>query len=389
MGNGKFNFSFLVFLLIAIFYSCNTTSDISGNVAYSKFTDTLFVKGKDVLSFFDLSKKDSDQYLFLYRPKNSRIAVVDLNQNKETGSFKIPKENTADSGIGGLRSFFYENKDSVFLLYQYQLSIIDTLLNYKFIKNNINGSGSEDWPPVVYSNFGRVFPVYYDSKRKELLIRQHCGTCGNDTSFFRTNIVAAYNFKKDTFVDLGVPFPDKYKKNYFGDALYPFREVKGDSLIFTFNADPYITILNRATNTITKVLSRSKFQKEEIEPLDIQFIGDINKRSDHLIESPLYMKIIYDPFRNLYYRFYLDGKPLKNEDGTYNTFGDKDLIIMVLDSRFNTISEINLGKGYLWNYSFVGKRGLYILQDTKASYTFESDWNEQKLIFDIIRVGNN
>jgi len=142
------------------------------------------------------------------------------------------------------------------------------------------------------------------------------------------------------------------------------------------------------TGRQSRIQSKSKYQKSEIQVLDEEHRDDINKRIEHLAVSPLYQKIIFDPFRNVYYRFYLNGQPLQNDDGTFNVYGNKELIVMVLDRSFSTISELNLGEGYLWFYSFVTPRGLYILKDERATNSMKSVLNGQKFLFDIINIAS-
>ena len=374
--------------VLLLFFCCqHISSESNDNIRYEVTSDTLSLDKRDVLSLFSVWDNDSGEqnYFLLYRPKYNEISIVDLTKKFEITSFKVPKYEEPDSVIGKLVSFYYYNRDSIFLLHEYQLSIIDTSQHIKF-KKIINNPYSDDWPPIIYGNFGRVFPICFDAEKKQLLIRQHCGECGNDTSFFRTNVAAVYDFKRDTFMDLNVPFPEKYKTNYYGDAMHVFREIKGDSLIFTFNADPYVTIFNKNNAQITKVYLKSKFQKKEIKPLDKKYMPDINKRVEHLAVSPLYMKLIYDKYKKLFYRFFLREQKLKNANDIYNTFGDKELVIMVLDSNLKLIFEFNLGKGYLWHYSFVDKNGLHVLKDKRDGTTNLSEYEKQKIQFDVINI---
>lgn len=349
-----------------------------GQIKYSITTDTLKLTEKDALSFFDVSKDDATTNLFMYQPKHNEIAVVNLSEKKETARIKLnwPKKDSVQTGT--LKSFFFHNKDSVFLLYEYRICIIDTSSNIKFEKI-INNPESDEWPPVIYTNLRQVFPIYFDSKNKELLVRQNCGDCDvRDSNYYKESVAAFFDFNSGAFNAISISFPDSYKTYFYGDADLPFREVKNDSLIISFSTDPYILILNRSTNQISRIVSKSSFQKSGMEPLDKKYIQDINKRVEHLAVSPLYMKMIYDKYRNVYYRFFLREQKLKNNDGTYNQFGDKELVIMVLDNRFNLMTEINLGKGYLWHYSFVGKDGLYILKDKRVGTTNISDYDMQK-----------
>ena len=374
------------FIFSLSFITCYNGPRNLKKIKYSVTTDTLKLNKKDVLSFFDVSKDDATTNLFIYQPKHNEIVIIDLSGKIEVGRIKINwiKKDSIQTGTFG--GFYFYNKDSIFLLYEYRICIMDTSSNIYF-EQIINEPESEEWPSIIYSNLRQVFPIYFDSKRKDLLIRQHCGNCEvRNSNYYNQNIAAFFDFNSRTFRSINLTFPDDYKKNYYGDADLPFRETKNDSLILSFSTDPYIIILDRSTNKISKVLSRSISQKMEVRPLDKKYMQDINKRVEHLAVSPLYMKIIYDKYKDVYYRFFLKEQKLKNSDGTYNKFGDKELVIMVLDNKFGLVSEINLGKGYLWHYSFVGKEGLYILKDRRVGTTNISDYDAQSIQFDIINI---
>src|SRR5436189_6251679 len=100
-------------------------------------------------------------------------------------------------------------------------------------------------------------------------------------------------------------------------------------------------------------------KKTEIKPFDTLNQEDLNLVANHLITSPLYLKIMYDKYKKLYYRFYLDAVELER-DGKYSTYGDKDLYLIVYDSDFKILKEIKLDKDHFWQYSFVTRNGLYI-----------------------------
>jgi hypothetical protein len=375
-----FFFLLYAFLLLV---SCGTGTKQLGIVKYRKTTDTIKLKHREGLSLFDVSINNNNNYLFLYRIKENEIVVVDLLKKEEVSSFKVPMATDTANEIGDLKSFYYYTKDSIILLHEYRISIADTAGKLKYTYT-INNPDSEEWPPVVYGNLRQTFPMFFCSQKNELLIRQHCGNCErSDSNYYKTSIVASFSLKDSTFTDLRVSFPNEYLANYYGDADLPFREIKNDTLIISFATDPYILILDRKTGSVSKFFSKSKFQKKSIKPLDVKYWGDIDKRVEHLSLNPLYMKIMYDKYRNIFYRLFLKEQLLKNKESGYNKFGNKELIVMVLDSNFKTIDEVNLGSGYMWFYSFISSRGLYLLRSEKVSNKIGDNINGQKLQFDI------
>ena len=68
---------------------------------------------------------------------------------------------------------------------------------------------------------------------------------------------------------------------------------------------------------------------------------------------------MYDPYRSLYYRVYVEELAEKNEKGEYNDFSDKVYVIMVLDKNLQVIAERRIPKIFPY-LTFVKNDGLYL-----------------------------
>jgi hypothetical protein len=368
------SFSFLL-IATAIAFSCNNKKPHEMPLAIQ--TDTLSLYKKSNPGIFDVVHEKGEAYFVFYRHQENALAFVNLSTGMEESEKRIPLPAVKEEGP--LQSFDYVSRDSVFLIHEFSIDILSADSGNLF-SQTINTPESDDWPPVIYGNFLDVFPLHYDLVYQTLYIRQHCGPCGTDTSFYRTNIMASYDVKnRGTIQDIGIPYPVKYKKAYYGDALSAFREFKGDSILLSFQADDKIYIFDRKSRKLTCVDGKSRFEEKSIVPLDFKYHTNLNVRGDHLTVNPLYLKILYDPYRHLFYRLFLKGMPLKSKDGTYNTFFDKDLILMVFDEKLEKLNEYNLGTSYNWYYSFVAEKGLYLKKRNVK------DEEVQEFIFDIIR----
>lgn len=371
-----------------VFISCNSKAQRLSKVSYTITSDTVLLLKKDALGLFDYSKTHPVNNLYLYQRKYNELVRIDLTKGVEDKRIKLEWQKKDSFEIGALESFYFHNNDSIILLYEYRICIIDSLSNLKFQKI-INDPGSEEWPPIIYTNLRQVFPIHFDDIKKKILLRQHCGSCEErDSFYYSTKIAAFYNFQTDSFEAVNISFPESYKVNFYGDADLPFREVVNGSLIFVFATDPNIYTYELASGKIDKIWAKSSYQSSHVVPLAKKYSQDINKRLEHLIESPLYLKILFDRHRNLFYRFFLREQKIKDEKGGFNKFGDKELVVMVMDRSFTTLLEINLGSNYLWHYSFVTPAGLYILKDKQFGSTNLFNNEAQNIQFDIIRIDN-
>jgi len=377
-----------IFLIVIIGFSLNSCKTDSGKtISYEISYDSVLVENFDDLGQFQYIESGGYGYLLLHNRDRRILQFVNLTGNINKMPIELPQIRVPNDQINSLKSFYYLSHDSIFLLHSYSLSIIDSSGNLKFQKI-INSPEKDDWPETVYGNFLGVFPIHYNRITKQLLMRQHCGPCGNSQNFFDQNVLAAYDFGKNRFIDQNIPFPERYKREYLGDAILVSREIKSDSVLFNFQADPKIYILDMKSKRMSDVTVRSEYQVADFPQLDSNFRKDINRRSEHLIKAPLYLKILYDQYRKVYYRLFLNSLPLQNTDGTFNDFNNKELILMVLDENLKVISEKIIGNGFLWNYSFVTPQGLILLRNDFKNIK-NGDQDVSKIIFESIRVHLN
>lgn len=321
--------------------------------------------------------------LYCYNGPAQEILVYDIDKKVKTGSIPVVDTSFNNINPGPVRSFYVQSADSIFIQRLYSISMLDAEGVIKFRKI-INAPESDEWPPLIYSNLGSVFPMYFDSAHKTIFLRQYSGNIENyKRSFFNIKVEAGFSPGDSSFVETPARYPAIYRKDYYGEALLAFREADDSCNVYSFMASPEIYSYNRYTKKLKKHNGKSKLASQEFQPLDLRYKEDMNRKADHLVENPLHMKIVFDRFKGLYYRFLLNGKKLKNDDGTYNEFGDKELIISVFDRQLRLIYELNAGSDYLWYFSFVTPKGLYVLKETATITSHQTTVNGKSFIFDV------
>jgi len=100
-----------------------------------------------------------------------------------------------------------------------------------------------------------------------------------------------------------------------------------------------------------------------------------------------YESIIYDHYRNIYYRFAYPTLNVNSEQKLSDLrFASNEFVIMVLDENLNIITERYFEGGtYLPNNIFITEEGLYISINHPRS-----KWNEEnKMSFELLSLTNN
>lgn len=150
-----------------------------------------------------------------------------------------------------------------------------------------------------------------------------------------------------------------------------------NTFIHSFGSDHNLYITNTEFEIIDKHYVGSKYFKN-FKPFSQNkndCLEKYDERKSHSLNAPKYFKILYDPFKDFYYREVF--LPRTDEDIRNNKPNEKSIII--IDNRFNKVGEYLLPKNtYNTSCYFITKEGLHLLNTS-----FNKN-QEDSLQFDII-----
>jgi hypothetical protein len=334
------------------------------NSAVQITSDSLKISVDFFNAKFNSSNTTAGSFFQGYSMTNNEFMLFDLKNRTETARFKSPIS-LRDTAIGRIIQFYIHNTDSIFLLTENKVLLVDTSGKIKFNIDVSEPLKDLDDGEVFVFDYSNFFPIYFDSQKRELLMHVMCNCDLIDPEYFTKRLEIKVSLDKKEVTFLNYSFPSRYREQSYGQSVFPFRIVNNEYSIVSFQSDDSLYVFNRNTNGLKKYYGRSEFQKSDFIPFDTSYNGDIERYKEHVTVNPTYERIIYDKYKNQYYRFLLKELPLKGEDGVYSNLLDKDLVIMVFDKDFNIIKEDNVGPTYLWYYAFVTPQGLYIQKKEK------------------------
>ena len=95
-------------------------------------------------------------------------------------------------------------------------------------------------------------------------------------------------------------------------------------------------------------------------------------------ENPAYHNIMYDKYRDVYYRIAEFPYEFKPNESAFDDPKGREFSIIIFDKDLNIIGETKFpGNKYFYKMSFVGRDGLYISENNEANPEFDED----KLVF--------
>lgn len=319
-------------------------------------------------------------FTFLNSYKNS-IYIYDYQSSKYIKS--IHYENEGANGIIRPIGYFIKSIDSIYIydMMKIEIALTDSMGN---VRNRISLKNSDD------NNWALYYPQYSLSTVNPFLENKGRLILTGYAPFS----IPAENielFQFTSYIDPNinqVEYHHKYPKELYGNnynwegglstMVYPCLSANG-KLIFSFPVSHDLYIFDFESDLSTKLYAGSNFSNT-IHSIDHQQRRTPNELIiENYLQEDMYGAIIYDPYRQVYYRFLLQGIP----NAIIGTSMDKKPIdIIIMDDKFNYLGETVIGveKEWNWTNSFVTREGLNI------EYIDSKNVNEDYLIFKIFAL---
>ena len=150
---------------------------------------------------------------------------------------------------------------------------------------------------------------------------------------------------------------------------------KEDRLVCSFYGYDSLMVVNKMCD-IQWYDGKSRYLKT-IRP-QLAEAGNLIRTVTRFREKPLYTHVMYDRYRNVYYRFAELPYELKADESPFEDPKGREFSVIIFDKDFQIIGETKFpGNKYFYKMSFVGRDGLYISENNLANPEFDED----KLVF--------
>lgn len=382
-------YSYLTLLASIFLYSCSNDKILSEEYEnlYKMPTKIEVKKNKkiDVNKFSDIDpaiyqviEEDTIEYLLIYNKRISGIEVFNLDENSYEKTIKIPLD--GPDAPSSPESFFALSLDSIFILSprSWSLTLYDgngfKQYKHRFIEN----VKSE----VDRSNFSNIYVIYnnwaYRIGNSIYFPTVEQSPLSDLDRYKKSKLVQSFNLKtKET--DFHYGYPDLYEnKNYGHLTINHFRTLNNQKkFVHSFSADPniYLTDYNNLNESF---FGGTKLFEGPTELSNSNRDRDNSEYQQARMTSTFYRGILFDKYRNIYYRFAVG--PGNKKSPLHQSRYFADISVIVLDANLNWIGETLLNSNtYSYKFWFVTKEGLCI----SKSHPFNDHVDEDKLNFDV------
>lgn len=367
------NLYIVLFILFIFLSACSSEKArrVVSDIQLKECEDLVFVlddstvASTDYIQFFQ--RNDSNLLAFTNDYDNS-IVLYDYKSRKYIDRISYDKE--GNNGIGSVFSFCYVNDDSI---YHYHYN------GLKLYRTNHDGKVLEKYPINVISNPSPdslfIGPTVFPRTASPLTL------VGNKmlmAGFMMGEVDGENDQNRPVMVccDLATgklgysdSYPSIYHKGHWGgDFTYRnpyFTLSPQNEIILSFAADPHIRV-HKVGETTYREYYAGVGDDYVIKPVEnnvsSQWLPD-EKRCSHYAENLSYGPILYDKYRNVYYRFAC----LPDFDiDVHKVPIRKPIEVVVLNEDFELIGKCLIKKELYWiNQCFVGEDGLHIQVETE------------------------
>lgn len=366
-------------LLLSLFASCNQSREIP---AYSLVeTDKSLAFALDyntknfIQTLYPFTDKDGTEYLTFQNQGQNDILFYKMNTSEL--EFRIKPELEGANGAGSFLGYYVHTMDSIFLTSTWKKEIVIIDKN-AIIKDRLSYAQTTDGTSLerFYATSSTYKPIIFVDK--SLYIIPSCNRRSEDRP-----VAAVINVADRTVETLPFSYPvfpgiNKDKKySVEGDMSRCFD---GARFVYAFHFQEEIHIASPDHKNIRSVPVKSQYIDH------IKLLDDYgNVTPNDACENPNYGNLIYDEYRNVYYRIAYPatevGKEIKGME--LLMYGRKKFSIIILDKDFKIIGE-TLFPDYTYNSTllFVHKEGLYI----SNSHSYNPAFSDDELIFRLFEL---
>ncbi|MCF8716347.1 DUF4221 family protein [Joostella atrarenae] len=363
-------------IIVFTFYSCSESIAKIKNEKEGELNASIKLVEVGSKSFsLDSDTAPQPQYIQIVKDSTGTREITFLNNynnsiyyyNYDSSQFtnKITFDKNGPDAIKNPMGYYIKNKDSIYI---YDMGTADVKISNMEgrVSNSISLRGVED-SKTWFSQYPQYIPrtvIPLMATNDELMLTgQIMRTVPEDmVDIFR--FTSHVNFKTNK-----VHFTHHYPRELYGNNynwegeiftdVYPLLDVANKRFIYSFPISHRLYISGINSSDYTKVYAGSN-EVGTIESIDKE-PENVNRTEllSHIIKTDEYTAILYDKYREVYYRFLLKSIPNAKKS---TQFKEKELAVIVMDKEFNYLGETIIGEWKEWNWynSFVTEEGLNI-----------------------------
>lgn len=376
---------FLYAILLTLFVQCQTKTQ-SENPTPALVPSEEFISlslddsSSNISTGYQYFDAGDREFFFNLIWDSNTLQVYDLSSGDKIKSLSFEAE--GPSGVGDVFAFHVHSLDTIFLFgppfgQRFHLANFEGQILKKFEYEIPEGGGSAFVhnafmmsPPVLEGSRLAVnhrFPQNMRELTQEIL--------SNNTFGYQINLETGETQY----------FNHYFPQDYLGSGLksIDFSRAQGeDKVVYSLFGDHKLYYASSFDSTLKSVEAGSEFLDQTMPNFKPDAVSE--EYQNYAFASSRYGSILYDPYREVYYRIAFSTLPeasIADIRSHGNALGP--IVVMVLDSDLKVITEKKFEPGkYHPDNVFVGKKGLYL----SLQHPNNPENREEEMQFELIEL---
>ncbi|OQP59830.1 DUF4221 family protein [Niastella populi] len=362
-----FNYRLAFFFFFSLVAACNEAHNHQAVILAhpEKFSDTAsFVLQIDSVStiadtfasenasatasFYD--RKTDELLYYLYNHTSGELRIYSLTTKRFLKGIALKKDGA--TSIGNLQALFCNTADSIFILDEAYIALIDSTGTIK-TRWPINERGARTQPffekYVFYTRPPSIF--HYDKSTRCIYVQAYERAEFDPKSGFktkespgRTGFIAKYDLAAKRPDMLPVSYAAQYSTNYYGNMLQPsvnFIHAGQNCISYIFPVSPGVYTQQLNSDTANEYACLSSISTNSVEPLTWDDIDNEDLKVRHFHRNVNFCRLVYTDSPACYYRFHYD-KMDSGDNDFQNVYAKKKLFLTVIDNHFSICKELSM-----------------------------------------------
>jgi len=345
-------------------FACTSTETHQDNFVSSPFnlavSDTfslhLDTLTSEFIVFADVCENKGKEYLAIKNKILNAIDVFDLEKGRLQHRIAFAQGDDKNA-LGNLAGFCIKDFSDMFVFSNHLQKIIRT--DTSGVLKSIYRTPDDDLLLVGgYIGIDLMLPIWRNNKIYFSLPPFSDPLEDKDGFSEKYKLEYEWNIKDRSFLPLSVFYPSVFAGKKWGVHHTFFSRTIGQSgeFVYSFSVDENIRVYNPKEKNLHDFPAKSD-KHQTVKPYET---GDY---LDYFAKNAHYDKIIFDKYRQVYYRFYFSPVSQENNFIKGNRIPKRGYVI-ILNDKFQKISETTLPISVKFPFTaFVAKNGLYVSFD--------------------------
>lgn len=340
---------------------------------------SIFIK-----ALFPYTDKDGKEFLTFQNEVEPEILVYDMNTLEYIKTICLEKE--GDNGVGLFCGYYLDSWEQIYIPSMMRNEIIVVNSDGLILRKLPYGKTSQGKNTVPLTTLSFPYaPLFFLGSK--LYIHQTPNLRLGNRTMEDSPVALILDTITNNLEELPLRFPEimtsaRIRTNTLGIELSYSQILVDDAFVFSFFFDEDIQVVSLSGELKQKVKVKSKYIDKIVVPSKQSNLSTLAKE---LCEIAFYGNLIYDKYRDVYYRFVYPETELGSNENYMDIWqlGRTKFSIMILNKDLEVIGETLFPENtYASNHFFIREDGLYL----STSFIKNPNFSDDELRFERIEL---